>query len=180
MIGTKLWTPWITPHRFTPSSHFQSEMVHCQISPPVATPALLWSRWTAPKASTARCASASTSSDFETSVATVRTSAPSLPNSFPATSSAPGSISARTIFMPAEAHRPATALPMPLAPPVITATFPCRSFMYSVSPLPGSAASAPCPEQYALERVEEGALIAQVGQQPLSVLIDELLIQLPG
>ena len=46
-----------------------------------------------------------------------------------------------TIFIPAAAASSATALPMPLAPPVITATLPCRSSMDPSSVAPrGSVA----------------------------------------
>ncbi len=46
-------------------------------------------------------------------------------------------MSATTIRMPSVAARCATALPMPLAPPVMTATFPCRSSIGGLLRRPG-------------------------------------------
>ena len=49
--GTNAWMPWTTPKTLTPNSHCQSSGVVEAISPTEITPALLHSRWTAPKAS---------------------------------------------------------------------------------------------------------------------------------
>src|SRR5690606_19983912 len=41
IMGVNRRTPWITPHRFTPSTHCQSATVFSHTSPPEPTPALL-------------------------------------------------------------------------------------------------------------------------------------------
>src|SRR5579875_1473748 len=121
-IGTNVRMPWITPQRLTPRIHSQSASVTSQASPPTDTPALLQTTCTAPKASSVRCASASTSDAFDTSVGTARTRAPELASARSAAASAPCSTSASTTFIPAAANRSASARPIPLAAPVTTAT----------------------------------------------------------
>ena len=44
ITGTKARMPWITPHRFTPSTQVQSGSDTVHMGPPTATPALLWTR----------------------------------------------------------------------------------------------------------------------------------------
>src|SRR5579885_575421 len=121
-IGKNVRMPWITPTSLTPRIHTQPERVTSQASPPTDTPALLQTTCTAPKASSVRCASASTSDAFDTSVGTARTRAPELASARSAAASAPCSTSASTTFIPAAANRSASARPIPLAAPVTTAT----------------------------------------------------------
>src|SRR3990170_3495387 len=136
ITGTKARIPWITPQRFTPSTHSQSFSVFCHVTPPTPTPALLHRTWTAPIVSTVNLASASTSSDLETSVRFAVTAAPAAFSSRSVRFSASSSRSASTTFMPSAANRPAIARPMPLAAPVTTATFPFSSFTSTSSLLP--------------------------------------------
>ncbi len=49
--GTNARTPWMTPHRFTSMTHFQSARVCSCTAPMTATPALLQRTWAAPNAS---------------------------------------------------------------------------------------------------------------------------------
>src|SRR5579883_780239 len=120
----------MTPQRLTPRIHCQSARLLPQTVVPPPTPALLKSKCTAPQVSYAFCASASTSSAFETSVCTASTSAPLARISSPACLRAPASTSASTTFMPSCALFSASARPMPLAAPVTTATFPWKSSIF--------------------------------------------------
>ncbi len=133
--GRKVRTPWITPQRLTPSTHSQSASETDSKAPPEPTPALLHTTWTAPKASRAERRISSTCSAFETSATTVTTSTE---DGRPAAAAAraPPSTSASTSFMPSVAKRFARARPMPLAPPVTTATLPDRSSIVSPSSTP--------------------------------------------
>ena len=88
------------------------------------TPALLQSTCTAPNASKARSASASTLCGFETSVSTASSSAPVSRSEAAVASRASRSTSARTTRMPSSAKRCASPRPIPLAAPVTTATRP--------------------------------------------------------
>src|SRR3990172_2359079 len=128
MMGTNTLTPWMTPHRLTPRTHSQSFTVCCQITPPTPTPALLQSTCTPPKVSTVNLASASMSSPRDTSVRFEATVAPFAFISLSVRSRACCSTSASTTFIPSDAKRSAIARPMPLAPPVTTATLPLSSF----------------------------------------------------
>ena len=78
-------------------------------------------------------ASASTWERSETSHCTPITSAPLARKVSAAFSKASLSISARTIFIPSSTNFEAKPIPMPLAPPVITATRPSKSFIMSLS-----------------------------------------------
>src|SRR5262245_4840954 len=84
--------------------------------------------WQAPCAANTRSASARTASRFATPVRTASTPAPRARRSPDVSSSARASTSAITTFMPSAANAPASARPMPLAPPVTTATRPLNSF----------------------------------------------------
>src|SRR5437762_2465238 len=97
-------------------------------SPPhIATPALLQSTCTAPKASKARAASACICARSATSVRTARALTPSACAS-PATAAMPASSrSATTTLAPSRANRWISARPIPLAPPVTTAVRPLSS-----------------------------------------------------
>src|SRR3978361_904538 len=68
--------PWMTPHRFTPSTHSQLSTVVSQVRPPDETPALLQMTCAAPYASSAASRSLSTSAACDTSARTPVTSAP--------------------------------------------------------------------------------------------------------
>src|SRR5262245_29153060 len=119
----------MTPHRLTPRSHSQSATVCIQVRPERATPALLHTTCTAPKRSSAACASASTSAAFDTSVRTSSACRPVAATSPAASLSAPASTSASTTCIPAAAKRSASARPIPLPAPVTTAILSVKSFM---------------------------------------------------
>src|SRR5215470_3741689 len=128
--GTKVRMPCTTPHKLTPNPHSQFCNGWVQDGPkPPPTPALLQTICTAPNVSRVFCARVSTDSAFATSVTTPNTDAPFARISSSARRSAPSSTSASTIFIPAAAKRSAIARPIPLAPPVTTATRSANSFM---------------------------------------------------
>ena len=143
--------PWTTLQRLTPRTQDQSASGISHASPPAPTPALLHTRCTAPKASTALRASASTASHLDTSVGTATASAPPRAMASLAWASGSSCTSARTSFIPSRAKRSAIARPMPLAAPVTTATFPFSSrivpprVVYALSmqrSMPGSSLAA--------------------------------------
>ena len=108
----------------------QSSSERSQVGPvSPATPALLQSTCTAPCVSRAARASASTESGSVTSQRTPVTSWPPAFISLVACSSADASTSAITIFMPSAAKASLMPRPMPLAPPVTTATRPSNRSM---------------------------------------------------
>src|SRR5882724_9849308 len=128
MRGTKLRNPSTTPITLIPNVHFQSSSVASQIGPAVPTPALLKSRWHAPKRSYTDFARCSTLSAFETSLRNVRDCASGLRSAI-VVASPPSSTSVRTTFIPSSAQRIANSRPNPLAAPVMTATFSRSSFI---------------------------------------------------
>src|SRR5688572_2568551 len=120
MRGTNDWMPCATPRTLTPNTHSQSDGSVSQTSRlGTPTPALLHRMWQAPCVANTRSASADTEAGSDTSVTTPVTLPPS---SWTAFSSAGCSTSAITTFMPSPTKALASALPMPLAPPVTTAT----------------------------------------------------------
>src|SRR6516225_5353734 len=124
-------------------THSQSAMAFSQMGasgPP--TPALLQSRWTAPKASRVFWASASTSLAWETSVRTASTVAPEAFMLASVFVNASSSTSARTAFIPSCTQRSAMARPMPLAAPVMTATLSLKSFMAPLRLVDSSGSSS--------------------------------------
>src|SRR5437762_11903173 len=124
MRGRNASSPWMTPQRFTPSTHCQSRCVAVSSPPQSATPALLQSTWTRPKASKARPARAWTEARSVTSVRTASASPPR-DRIGPTTSAIPASSrSATTTRAPSRANASASARPMPEAPPVTTPTRP--------------------------------------------------------
>ena len=94
-----------------PIVHSQSAIEVWEIGAEVPTPALLHSTCTAPNASSAASASASTCSSRETSVRTPTASVPRPCSSATASSRGSDSMSARTSFMPAPAKAPGHAQP---------------------------------------------------------------------
>ncbi len=128
--GTKARMPFTTPVTFTPKTQRQSFGVVSQIFELGApTPALLQSTWHAPKRSYTASARASTEASSLTSVRTAVTAAPPVESSPAAAASAGSSMSAMTTVMPWATKALARASPIPLAPPVTTATLPLRSCM---------------------------------------------------
>ena len=125
--GTNARTPWIGPQRFTPSTQAQSASVRCHDTPAWNTPALRQTRCAPPNVSKAAAASASTAAASLTSVGTASVSAPSAATSAAASSSTAASMSAITTRMPSRAAVRDSPRPIPLAAPVITATFPAKS-----------------------------------------------------
>src|SRR5215468_542387 len=120
--GTKVSTPCTTPQKFTFIVNAQSRWVDCRISPKVATPALLQMMWAPPKCRRDAAASACTLSSRVTSVGTPTTVAPAPCSSMIDLRSAASSRSARTTLAPRAAKARAIAMPIPPAPPVMTAT----------------------------------------------------------
>ncbi|CDJ98974.1 hypothetical protein MIC448_1100031 [Microbacterium sp. C448] len=95
---------------------------------PPAMPALLKITSSLPKTSTARATAASTSAKTETSTPTAATlpSKPSLAISCAAACACAWLMSAIMTFAPSRTNFRTVARPMPLAPPVMSATFPSR------------------------------------------------------
>src|SRR5216684_5216659 len=118
-----------------PNVHFQSSRVAIQIGPAVPTPALLKSRWHAPKRPYADVATCSMLSALETSLRNVRDCVPGR-SSATVAARPPSSMSVRTTFMPSSAQRIANSRPNPLAAPVMTATFSRSSFIPVLTALP--------------------------------------------
>ena len=99
------------------------------ISGPPPTPALLKMMCAVPKAFTASSRRRFTSSALRTSMFTPMTFTLLPLNSATTSSSGPCSMSPSTRFTPAFANCFAVASPRPLAPPVMTAVFPCSSMI---------------------------------------------------
>src|ERR1700683_2432085 len=104
--------------------HSQSECFMLAMWPLIATPALLNTMCAAPILENVCAARLCTDARLATSHTTPSAFAPDDDNSATALSSAPASISAITIFAPLAASALAVPNPIPLAPPVMTATFP--------------------------------------------------------
>src|SRR6185436_2113907 len=122
--GTNVSMPWITPQRLTPTAHSQSRWVADSSPPQRATPALLHSTWTAPISANARSASAWTCSSRLTSVLTATAALPARATSATVSAIPASSRSATTTRAPSRAKARESARPIPLAPPVTTATLP--------------------------------------------------------
>src|SRR5215467_12846509 len=133
MRGTKASTPWITPQRFTPSTHSQSRWVADSRPPWMATPALLQTTCTAPISDHARSASVCTDASVVTSVLTVRALVPALRMPTAVSAMLTSSISATTTWAPSPAKARESARPIPLPPPVTTAVLPLSVSMESPS-----------------------------------------------
>jgi hypothetical protein len=118
--------PWTMPNTLTPMVHSQIGSGTCQAGPPRDTPALLQITCTALNRSRVRRARSSTASASLTSVTAVATSMPPAARSAAAAARAGSSISAIITRIPSAPRRRLSASPMPLAAPVITATFPAR------------------------------------------------------
>src|SRR5439155_15162002 len=127
--GTNARQPFTTPYRFTPSSQSQSSLRNSWIAPPCATPALLNRTSAVPKRSNAASASASRSPGSVTSLRTAIAGVPAASSSRASFCAGASSTSASTTRMPCSAHARAMPAPIPLAPPVTTATRPERSSM---------------------------------------------------
>src|SRR5215472_13572711 len=127
--GTNASMPWITPHRLTPITHSQSWWVADSSPPCTVTPALLHSTWTAPHCEKARSARACTSARRVTSVRALMASPPTPLTAATVPSMPASSTSATTMRAPARARHRHSARPIPLAPPVTTAT---RLFRLSI------------------------------------------------
>jgi len=119
------------PFRLTRSTASKSASEMSRKSAALMTAALFTSTSRAPNAATVAATMASTSAFDPTSQATNRALAP---NSLAAASPASRATSAITTCAPSATKRPAHALPMPFAPPVISATLP------SSLPIPLSSA----------------------------------------
>src|SRR5215471_10628315 len=144
ILGTNARMPWATPSRLTSTIQRQRSAGTVQVSPPVPTPALLHTTWAVPNRSNVAAARASTAASSRTSVGTASTlSAPIRPPSSAAAASSTGrSTSAMTTRMPSSPNRVASALPMPDAAPVTTATFPAKLY---IRPTLGDAGPADTP-----------------------------------
>src|SRR4051812_2346356 len=125
--GTKLRTPWITPHRFTPTIHCQSPRLPSHAAASGETPALLQTTSAPPRSRSTSCAKRSTSSCFDTSTFSATALTPFA--STCAKVSLTSATSPNATCMPSSAKASAIARPRPLAAPVTTATFPFSSFI---------------------------------------------------
>ena len=140
--------PCITPWTFTPWTHCQSLGSVCQASRfATLTPALLHRMWQAPWVSKTWSARDLTDAGSETSHTIPVTSPPS---SSVAAFRAGSSTSAITTFMPSPRKALARALPMPLAPPVTTATRFRNSFMVGCSRRRGARPARRMSERHSL------------------------------
>ena len=127
MRGTKARIPLTTPVTLTPCTQLQSLGVVCHtLALGAPTPALLQSTWHPPKRSKTASASAVTESRLVTSVRKTMVVSSSW-SSAATEASAVSSTSATTTRMPSSANARTIASPMPLAPPVTTATLSRRS-----------------------------------------------------
>src|SRR4029453_11270341 len=120
-------------------THCQSRWVARSRPPQAAPPGLLQSTWTAPNVLNTRSARAWTWPSSVTSVRTVSASAPWALTCRPTTSMAASSRSAITTLAPSWASASTSARPIPLPPPVTTATLPLNDS----TALHGSRADAP-------------------------------------
>ncbi len=129
MAGRNAFTPWITPQRLTPSVHSQSARSIAEIDAPPATPALFITTSAGPQADVQASRSPSTDAHSATSHGTASTSPPAAAMAAAVSSSGGCSMSATTTLIPSAANACATARPIPLAPPVTTATLPVSASM---------------------------------------------------
>ena len=128
--GRKARQPWTTPQKLTPITHSQALSGPNQASPRGATPALLHTRCTAPKRSTACSARAlhlGLLADVGAHGEHLDAVRRHLRRGGRASASSWTSASTRSI--PAPANRSASASPIPLPAPVTTATCPVVSSM---------------------------------------------------
>src|SRR3954467_12657337 len=168
MRGTKLRRPFITPKRLTPTSQRKSSSEKSQMRPTGETPALLHSRCTAPKVSKAKSASSCTWSASDTS--TGLNAAVSCGSSEAIASARSPFTSATTTRMPSAAHARANEAPIPLPPPVITATLPSSSC--SMRP-PGPRSAVPTAQSARSSGAARRAA-DQVAQVDLGVVVAHL------
>ncbi len=137
-------TPCTTPMRLTPIVHSHTAS-GASTMPPPPTPALLHTTWTAPNAESARSRTASTSAATATSATTPTAATPAASSSATVAASGASSTSASASRMPSEANRRARARPIPLAPPVTTATRSCSSRIEPPRRMPSLRALVACP-----------------------------------
>src|SRR5438094_381140 len=131
----------MTPQTFTAKSHSASRSGVSITGASAPTPALLQRTSTRPKAAQARSASASTDARSVTSHATPMLRTPARASSAAASLARVASTSATTTLAPRAARARAIPRPMPLAPPVTTATLPATSMeASSAQELVGAAA----------------------------------------
>ena len=95
------------------------------------TPALLYSTSSRPNVSTALATIASASASLETSACTWMASPPASEMERAVASAASSFTSVRTTRAPSAANSFDATIPMPLAPPVMSATFPSRRILPS-------------------------------------------------
>ena len=124
MAGIAALVPRNTPLALMSIIRSQPSMVWVSTLPPFQMPALLTRMCSPPNrsiaVSTACCQSASLVTSRWTNTASPPASAISASTCWPSDSST----SPRTTFAPSEANRRASAAPIPLAPPLISATLP--------------------------------------------------------
>src|SRR5580765_8283863 len=172
--GTKARTPWITPHRLTPSAHCQSPVVFSQSGPSGETPALLQTTWTSFK----DAANASTSAALETST---RMQEPHFARR--AVSSRPfSSTSASARFMPSLANASAIARPRPLAAPVIAAVLSRSVFIVRPPSMPLEPFARLGPERVAELLAEKAEMTdaahAEIGGRHVAQLGGRIRVEL--
>ena len=128
MRGTKLRIPFTTPNRLMENTQFQSERLCSQVKPKGEPPALLQSRWQATSVSYTFEAACSTASPSVTSVTNASAFRPSSATAAALFSARSASMSTIATSIPARAAAMASAAPIPLPPPVTTATLSASSF----------------------------------------------------
>src|SRR5512139_3997265 len=114
--------PYHTPKTLTANSHARSLLEESSNHVPPLTPALLKSRSTRPSSRHARSASCSTDSSFDTSQTAAIACAPPAEISSATWCARSSSMSATTTCAPFSPSASPIARPIPLAPPVTTAT----------------------------------------------------------
>src|SRR5215471_10116295 len=126
MCGRNARMPRTTPSRLMLKDHSQSAMGISSSAPRSTTPALFIRISTCPMMLRAVALRRSTSASWETSQCTARAHRPSAAMAARVSSRRKSLISAMTTSVPRRAMASAVPLPIPLAPPVMTATFPAN------------------------------------------------------
>ena len=128
IAGTPYLHPNATPFTLIASVRSQTaaSVESTEPSLPSMTPALLYRTSSLPNRATAASTIASASASLETSAWTYAASPPSEEISAATESPVSSATSVSTTLAPSDANSLDATMPMPLAPPVISATFPSR------------------------------------------------------
>src|SRR6516164_2745221 len=124
MCGRNARMPRTTPSKLMANDHSQSATEICSSAPRSTTPALFIAISTCPISRSAVAPRRSTSASLDTSQCTARARLPNAAMAARVSSSRRSLTSAMTRSAPCRAMASAVPRPIPLAPPVTTATFP--------------------------------------------------------